>query len=127
MSPDFDDIATVVRLRLRRRALVLFLTSLDDPVLAEQFMRATRLLSRRHLVMAGMLRPPLAQPMFSGSEAESTEDIYRQLAGHLAWRKLRELEGVLGRQGVRLALIEPETFSGSLIALYDEVKQRQLL
>jgi uncharacterized protein (DUF58 family) len=127
VSPDFDEIATFLRLRLRRRALLLFLTSLDDPVLAEQFMRATRLLSRRHLVMAGMLRPPLAQPMFSGAEAESTEDIYRHLAGHLAWRRLRELEGVLGRQGVRLALIEPETFSGSLIALYDEVKQRQLL
>jgi uncharacterized protein (DUF58 family) len=127
VSPDFDEIATFLRLRLRRRALLLFLTSLDDPVLAEQFTRATSLLSRRHLVMAGMLRPPLAQPIFTGPEAESAEDIYRHLAGHLAWRKLRTLEGTLGRQGVRLALIEPETFSGSLIALYDEVKQRQLL
>jgi hypothetical protein len=61
------------------------------------------------------------------SQVESTEDIYRHLAGHLVWRKLRELEGTLGRQGVRLALLEPESFSGSLIKLYDEVKQRQLL
>jgi uncharacterized protein (DUF58 family) len=127
VSPDFDEIATFLRLRLHRRALLLFLTSLDDPMLAEQFGRATRLLSRRHVVMAGMLRPPSAKLMFTGSEAESAEDIYRDLAGHLTWRKLRELEGTLGRQGVRLALLEPESFNGSLIKLYDEVKQRQLL
>ena len=80
VSPDFDEIATFLRLRLHRRALLLFLTSLDDPILAEQFARATRLLSRRHLVMAGMLRPPSARPLFSEPstepEAESTEDTF---------------------------------------------------
>ncbi len=127
VSPDFDEIATFLRLRLRRRALLLFLTQLDDPVLGENFVRATKLLARRHLVLAGMLRPPAAQPLFRNPEAASSENIYRQLAGHLAWRKLRELEGTLAKQGVRLALLEPESFSGSLIGLYDEVKQRQLL
>lgn len=126
-SPDFDEIATFLRLHLRRRALILFLTSLDDPVLAEQFTRATRLLSRRHIVMAGMLRPRGVEPIFHGDAPESTGEIYRHLAGHLTWRKLRELETTLGRQGVRLSLLEPEAFSGSLIGLYDEVKQRQLL
>ena len=126
-SPDFDEIATFLRLRLRRRALILFLTALDDPMLAEQFTRATALLSRRHLVMAGMLRPRGVEPIFHGDAPESTTEIYRHLAGHMAWRKLRELESSLARQGVRLALLEPETFSGSLIGLYDEVKQRQLL
>jgi uncharacterized protein (DUF58 family) len=61
VSPDFDEIATFLRLRLRRRALLLFLTSLDDPVLAENFVRATKLLARRHLVLAGMLRPASAK------------------------------------------------------------------
>ncbi len=99
VSPDFDEIATFLRLRLRRRALLLFLTSLDDPVLAENFARATRLLARRHLVMAGMLRPPSAKLMFTDAEVESTEDIYRELAGHLTWRKLRELGGNAGAAG----------------------------
>ena len=58
---------------------------------------------------------------------ESSEDIYRQLAGHLAWKQLRELESTLARQGVRLALLDPERFEAGLIRLYDEVKQRQLL
>jgi uncharacterized protein (DUF58 family) len=126
-SPDFDEIATFLRLRLRRRALLLFLTSLDDPVLAENFARATRLLARRHLVVAGMLRPKSARPLFEDGDVNSSDDIYRHLAGHLAWRRLRELESTLARQGVRLALIDPERYGSGLIGLYDEVKQRQLL
>ncbi len=126
-SPDFDEIATFLRLRLRRRALLLFLTSLDDPVLAENFARATKLLARRHLVVAGMLRPASAQELFHDGNVESTEEIYQRLAGHLSWRRLRELEGTLARQGVRLAMLEPENLAGGLIGLYDEVKQRQLL
>jgi uncharacterized protein (DUF58 family) len=126
VSPDFDEIATFLRLRLRRRALLLFLTSLDDPVLAENFARATKLLARRHLVLAGMLRPSSARPLFSG-DVESAEDVYRDLAGHLSWKRLRELERSLARQGVRLSVIDPANFSGGLIGIYDSVKQRQLL
>ena len=127
VSPDFDEIATFLRLRLRRRAMLLFLTSLDDPVLAESFARATRLLARRHLVMAGMLRPESVGPLFRDPRVETPEHIYRNLAGHLAWKRLREVEAALGHQGVRLTLLDPEKFGTGLISLYDEVKQRQLL
>jgi uncharacterized protein (DUF58 family) len=126
VSPDFDEIATFLRLRLRRRALLLFLTSLDDPVLAENFARATKVLARRHLVLAGMVRPESARRLFEG-DVESVEDVYRELAGHLSWKRLKELEGVLARQGVRLSVIEPGHFSSSVIGIYDSVKQRQLL
>jgi len=127
VAPDFEEIATFLRLRLRRRALLLFLTALDDPVLAEHFVRATRLLSRRHLVVAAALRPAGAQPLFRGDDVETVDDVYRHLAGHLTWRRLRELESSLSRQGVRLALVEPAELSSGLVRLYDEVKQRQLL
>ena len=127
VSPDFDEIATFLRIRLQRRALLLFLTSLDDPVIAENFTRAMRLLSRRHLVLAAMLRPASAQPLFHDPAVESSADIYRQLAGHLSWRRLQELESALSREGVRLSLLEPAHFGSALAGLYDEVKQRQLL
>jgi uncharacterized protein (DUF58 family) len=126
VSPDFDEIATFLRLRLRRRSLVLFLTSLDDPVLAENFARATKLLARRHLVLAGMIRPASAHRLFEG-DVESAEDVYRDLAGHISWKRLKELERVLARQGVRLSVIDPANFSSALIGVYDAVKQRQLL
>jgi len=127
VTPDFDEIATFLRLRLRRRALLLFLTSLDDPVLAENFARAMKLLSQRHLVLAGMLRPGSARRLFEGDQVESAEDVYRDLAGHIAWKRLKELEAVLARQGVRLSVIDPANFSSALIGVYDAVKQRQLL
>ena len=127
VSPDFEDIVTLLRLRLRRRSLVILLTALDEPVLAEHFERSARLLARRHLVMAASLRPASAKPLFQDAEVESAEDIYRALAGHLAWSKLRELQGALARQGVKLALFEPASFAANLVNLYDDVKQRQLL
>jgi uncharacterized protein (DUF58 family) len=126
VSPDFDEIATFLRLRLHHRSLILFLTSLDDPVLGENFVRACRLISRRHLVLVGMPRPKALHPLFSES-VQTSDDIYLQLAGHLAWKHLRELEATLARQGVRLALLDPEKMTSGLIGLYDEVKQRQLL
>jgi uncharacterized protein (DUF58 family) len=127
VTPDFDEIATFLRLKLRRRAMVLFLTQLDDPVLAENFARATKLLARRHLVLAGMLRPASAHPLFERDDVETAEDVYRDLAGHIAWKRLKELEASLARQGVRLQVIDPESFSSALIGIYDSVKQRQLL
>ena len=47
-----------IRLRLRRRALLVFLTALDDPVLAESFVRNMDLIRRQHLVLVNMLQPP---------------------------------------------------------------------
>jgi uncharacterized protein (DUF58 family) len=127
VSPDFDEMATFLRLRLRKRALLLFLTSLDDPVLAENFARAMKLLSRRHLVLAGMPRPASSKKLFENDDVESAEDVYRDLAGHIAWKRLKELEAMLARQGVRLSVIDPANFSVALIGIYDSVKQRQLL
>jgi uncharacterized protein (DUF58 family) len=127
ISPDFEEIATFLQLRLRRRSLIVFLTSLDDPILAERFERATQLLARRHVVMAASIRPESAQPLFQDERVETAEDIYGALAGHVRWRKLRELQGTLARRGVRLALFEAQSFSANVVTLYDDVKQRQLL
>jgi len=65
VAPDFDELSTFIRLRLRRRALLLFFTSLDDPVVAESFVRNMDLLCRQHLVLVNMLQPPGVRPIFS--------------------------------------------------------------
>jgi uncharacterized protein (DUF58 family) len=126
-SPDFDELCAFIRLRLRRRALLLFLTELDDPVLAESFIHNVRLISRQHLVLVNMLRPRDAAPLFHDAGVRGLDDVYRGLAGHLLWHKLRELEKVLGNSGVRLSLLDPATLSTELIATYRNVKTRQLL
>lgn len=127
VTPDYDEICSFIGLRLRRRALLVFLTSLDDPVAAESFERNMELLRQKHLVLAAMLRPPRANPLFSRPDTEFPDDLYRDLAGHLQWHDLRELEKALQRRGVRFFLLDNERICPQLVSRYLDVKQGQLL
>jgi uncharacterized protein (DUF58 family) len=127
VTPDFDELAAFIRLRLRKRALLIFLTALDDPMLADSFVKNANLICRQHLIIVDMLRPPGAVPIFSDDQVGNLDDIYRQLGGHWQWHKLRELEKVLQRRGVRFSLLDPSQLPAQLVAQHAEVKARQLL
>jgi uncharacterized protein (DUF58 family) len=126
-TPDFDELASFIRLRLRRRALLVFLTSLDDPVLAESFVRDINLLCRQHVVLVNMMQAPEIRPMFSGAPVGELDELYRHLGGHILWNNLRGLEKTLQRRGVRFSLLEDERLSAQLITQYMSVKRRQVL
>jgi uncharacterized protein (DUF58 family) len=127
VAPDFDELCSFLRLRLRRRALIVFLTSLDDPVIADSFVRNIELLRRQHLVLVNMIRQLGVQPLFSDPKLASVDELYRHLGGHLRWHKLRGLEKTLERRGVRFSLLERERLTAELITQYLTVKQRQLI
>ena len=127
VTPDFEELGSVIRLRLRRRALLVFLTSLDDPVLAESFVRNLDLICRQHLILVNMLQPPGVRPLFSDGIVASLDEVYKHLGGHLLWQKLCELERVLQRRGVRFSLLDNERLSAQLVTQYLNVKQRQLI
>jgi uncharacterized protein (DUF58 family) len=127
VTPDFDELCTFVRMRLRRRALLVFLTALDDPAVAESFVRNLDLIRRQHLVLVNMLQPPGVEPLFANPDVASVDDLYRELGGHLRWQKLRELQKVLQRRGVQFSLLNNERLSAELVSQYLSIKQRQLL
>jgi uncharacterized protein (DUF58 family) len=127
VNPDYEELSTFVRLKLRRRALIIVLTSLDDPLLAESFTRTMDLMGRHHLVMVTMLRPAGVRPIFSNSNLASLEEIYKELSGHALWHHLREIERHLSRHGVRFTLLDQERLCADLVTQYMNVKQRQLL
>ena len=127
VTPDFDDLFTFLRLRLRRRALLVFLTALDDPALAAAFSDKIDLLSRQHLVLVNMVRPREAHPLFASGKVESVSEIYRQLGGHLVWHDLRELGQRLHRHGVQFSLVDQSSLTSEVVAQYLQVKQRQLI
>ena len=127
VTPDYDELASFIRLRLRRRALLLVLTSLDDPVLAESFVRNMDLLCRQHLVLVNMIKPRHADPLFSHSDVQTHDDLYDELRGHLQWHNLRELQKVLQRRGVDFSLLQNEQLSADLVTQYLNVKRRQLI
>jgi uncharacterized protein (DUF58 family) len=128
VSPDFDEIVSFLRTRLRRRALLVFLTSLDDPMLAESFTRNMALLARQHLVLVSSLQATGVAPLFSTADnVTHIDDLYRHLGGHLQWHRLRELQKTLQHRGVRFSLVDDERMAVDLVAQYLSVKQRQLL
>jgi len=127
VTPDYDELCTFIRLRLRHRALLVFLTSLDDPLLAESFVRNMDLIRRQHLVLVNMLQPPGVSPMFTNPNIASLDNLYQHLGGHLLWQKLRELEKVLQRRGVHFSLLQNERLSADLVTQYLNVKRRQLI
>ncbi|MEY2408013.1 MAG: hypothetical protein QOF48_683 [Verrucomicrobiota bacterium] len=127
ITPDFDEICSFIRGRLRRRALLIFLTSLDDPVLAENFIQNMGLLAGQHLVLVNMIKPSGVDPLFTRNDVAGIDDIYRHLGGHLRWQDLRELEKTLQRRGVRFSLLENEKLATELVSQYFSVKQRQLI
>jgi hypothetical protein len=85
------------------------------------------LICGQHLVLVNMLQPPGVRPVFSDPDVRSLDEIYQRLGGHILWHKLRELEKVLQRRGVRFSLLDNERLSAQLVTQYLNVKQRQLL
>jgi hypothetical protein len=112
---------------MRRRALLIVLTALDDSVLAESFVRNMDLLRRQHLLLVNMVKPSGVTPVFSDPAVQTQDDVYEHLRGHLQWQNLRELQKVLQRRGVDFSLLENERLSVDLVTQYLNVKQRQLL
>ncbi len=127
VNPDFDDVCSFIRLRLRRRALIVFLTALDDPLLAESFVRNVDLIARQHLLLVGMVKPGGVAPVFSAPEVAGIDDLYAQLGGHLRWHNLEELGKQLQRRGVKFSAVEGARLGLHLVSEYLSVKRRQLL
>jgi uncharacterized protein (DUF58 family) len=125
-SPDFDELGAFLRTRIRRRALLLFLTSLDDPLLAEGFLRGMAILAPQHLLVAAMLRPTGSEPLFS-RPLDDLAGVYGALAGHLAWADLRQLAVLLRRRGVLFHTLTHGSLCTDLVSQYLDIKQRQLL
>lgn len=127
VTPDFVDVCSSIALRIRKRALILFLTNLDDPLLADKFSQAVRAISKRHLVSVVIIKPAAFRPLFSSADVVKTDDIYKQLAGHIMLQNLLELEKVLKHEGLQFSLVDNERLCTQLISNYLTIKQRQLL
>jgi uncharacterized protein (DUF58 family) len=127
VTPDFEELCSFIRARINKRALMVFLTALDDPFLAESFVEASALIARQHLILVNMLRPAGVRPVFENTDVHGMEDLYRELGGHLQWEKLRALEGVLRQRGMRFGLLDPLNISAELVKQHGDVRARDLI
>jgi uncharacterized protein (DUF58 family) len=127
VSPDFNELFTFIGTQIRRRALLIILTNLDDPVLAESFATHIDVVSRRHLVLVNMIKPIDVEPLFSDAHVKSVNDLYGKLGGHMRWRHLRETEKLLQRRGIGFHMLANENLCADLVSQYLTVKRRQLI
>jgi uncharacterized protein (DUF58 family) len=129
VTPDFDELFSAIRVRLRKRALIMVLTALDDPIIAEAFLRGIDLVNRQHLVLVNMIEPGGTRPLFdkNAPAPQTSRDIFDALAGHGLWQKLREIEKSLQTRGVKFTVMPNEMLARELLGQYLEVKQRQIL
>ena len=127
VTPDFNELFTFIATKIRRRALLIILTNLDDPVLAESFTANIELISRQHLVLVNMLKPAGAEPLFSNPAVNSINDLYHKLGGHIVWRHLSETERFLHRYGIGFYLLQNENLCADLVSQYLTIKRRQVL
>jgi uncharacterized protein (DUF58 family) len=127
VTPDYEELCSMIRSRLSRRALLIFLTALDDPFLAESFIQSSELIARQHLILVNMLRPTGVQPVFENANVKTIQDLYSELGHHLQWDKLRELERVLHRRGVRFGMLDPVMIAAELVNQHADVRARELI
>lgn len=127
VTPDFDEVLSFIGMRLRRRALLVFLTNMDDPVLAESLSRNIHMISRKHLVLVNMISPPDSRALFSSPDVHNVDDVYRRLGGHFLWSGLRETEKMFKEKNVGFAALENDRMCTQLVSQYLNVKQRQAL
>lgn len=126
--PDFADLFAELRNRIRHRALLVFLTDLDDPVLSAQFSEEVAALARHHLVLVGQVQSKGVAPVFSRDDAPTTdEEVYRRVGGHLLWEGSRQTRAKLRTAGVHCVTSPAEDLIASMVSAYLDLKRRQLL
>jgi uncharacterized protein (DUF58 family) len=123
-SAESDPTGAAVRIRglLKRRGLVILLTDLDDASVADQLVRAVRLLSPPHfVVVAGVRGPEIAN--LAVSEAREWSDPWIALAAqeHEAHVALQRL--VLRRLGAPVIVASAESLERALLAEYESLRR----
>ncbi len=127
VTPDFTELITFIGSRITKRSLLIFLTSLDDRAVAKDLVDHVHILSRRHLLVINMVKPPDAAPIFSSGSVAAEDEIYTRLGGHMVWKWLRELERSFHRMGIGFFLHPSGELTHQAISHYLTIKQRQAI
>jgi uncharacterized protein (DUF58 family) len=126
-TPDIPEIVRFLRTHVRRRALIIILADVTDPVLADSFVKNSPLLARQHLVVLCQTRPDEVVPLYSGREAADIHEVYGRLAGHARWAETRSLSQRLRPLGIASVLVDNNAMAAQVIEQYLRVKRRQAL
>ncbi len=113
--------------RIRKRAMIVMFTQVVDEVAADELLRLTRGLSRRHLPLLVLFRDPDVEALLDPTPTTSSVATYTRAAAAevVEWRERLNYE--LKKQGAHILDVVPKDLTPSLINRYLEIKARHLL
>jgi uncharacterized protein (DUF58 family) len=123
-SAESDPLAAAVRIRglLQHRGLVVLLTDLDDASLADQLVRAVKLLSPPHLVVvAGIHSPEISE--LARREAHDWNDPWVALAAQEHEARAESQRALLRRLGAPVVAATEELLERKVLAEYESLRR----
>ena len=127
VTPDFEDLFTTIRLKLRKRGLVIILSSLEDPIVAETFFKQIHLVSRKHVILVMAPALPGVAPVFAPGTIAQSVEIVDRLAGHLLWEQQQRLIRQCRANQVDVTHVPGAEWSTEMVNRYLKTKREQRL
>ncbi|NCG22136.1 MAG: DUF58 domain-containing protein [Rhodobacterales bacterium] len=125
-EPDYAMAFRYLGQRVRRRSLIVVLTSVSDEVSGERASSMSGALTSRHLAMNIWLRDPAVDELMTAPSTTRLDVFNRCAAAEmLTWREKSLSQ--LRRKGVLVVDCQPASLSTSLLSRYLEIKARRLL
>jgi len=115
-----------VRRRLRRRALVLIVTTLPESGDQQALVRATGMLLPTHLPLIVVLSDPALRAAAESLPA-NRDELSRTLVARDVWTERRRMMDELRRRGAWVIDTGPEDAGVESVNAYLEIKRRQLI
>jgi uncharacterized protein (DUF58 family) len=123
-AAESDPLAAAVRIRgmLKHRSLIVLLTDLDDASVADQLVRAVRLLAPPHLVVvAGIHSPEISE--LARSEARGWRDPWVALAAQEHEDRAETQRALLRRLGAPVIAATEELLEKRVLAQYESLRR----
>jgi uncharacterized protein (DUF58 family) len=125
-EPDHAAAMRWISQRVRRRSLVILLTSVIDSANAESIEAVTTILARRHLPLCVWLRDPSLEAAVDAAGGPARDPFTAGAAAELLVERARHLANLRDRGALTIDAL-PSSVSATLLARYLEVKARRLL
>jgi uncharacterized protein (DUF58 family) len=123
-AAESDPLAAAIRIRgmLKHRSLIVLLTDLDDTSVADQLVRAVRLLAPPHLVVvAGIHSPEISE--LARSEARDWKDPWIALAAQEHEGRAESQRALLRRLGAPVIAAREELLERQVLAQYESLRR----
>lgn len=127
VTPDFESLFIFIRRNIKKRSLILILTNMEDPGIANNLFEDIRIINHIHLITICTFDRFEKNLLFTGEPANKLMDIYKRLAAQQSYNEQIGLSLKLKKKNINMLRMAPSKFSIGVIDQYLTIKRRQEL